>query len=247
MWQFNYCEHRYMSRITTRKFAPLLFTLLLCVWANAMYAQSQYLRKRNDPYKWMFGLGWNVVDDDGLAFSNLLDYTTSWNYLYYPTTLSIDKYLKRGWSVDGALSYNRYTTSKLINDSTGVKGVFVAADVSLKYSFLPRMAYYAQWLDMYFAFGAGMTYRQTMSTPITPMLSLTLGANLWFSKSWGLRLQTAGKLGLVSDIWASNTDYVQHTIGLVYRVKPVYKSNFSNKRQYKWTSKKRNYRRRNNG
>ena len=236
-----------MSRLNTRKFAFLLFTLAICGCMAPANAQSQYLRRKNDPYRWMIGLGWNVVDDDGLAFSKLLDYKNSWNYLYYPTTLSMDKYLKKGWSFDGALSCNRYSKSKLINDSTGVKGIFAAADASFKYSFLPRMAHYAQWLDLYFAFGAGITYRQTMSAPLTPMVSLSLGANLWFSKSFGLRLQTAGKLGLVSDIWTSKTDYVQHTIGLVYRIKPVYKSNFSSKRQYKWTSKKRNYHRRNNG
>ena len=236
-----------MSRLIHRKFAlPLL---MLCFYGivGSVNAQSNYLRRKNDPYKWMFGLGWNAVDDDGLAFSNMFDYKNSWNYLYYPTTLSMDKYIRKGWSMDGSLSYTRYSTTKLINDSTGVKGVFVATDLSLKYSFLPRMAYYAQWLDMYLAIGVGLTYRQTMSTPITPMASLTLGANLWFSKSWGMRLQTSGKLGLVSGIWSSNTDYVQHTLGLVYRIKPVYKSNFSNKRQYKWTSKKHNYRRRNNG
>ncbi|MCE2681997.1 MAG: hypothetical protein ACK49D_04295 [Flavobacteriia bacterium] len=236
-----------MSRLIHKKFALPLILFCLCGWIGTANAQSQYLRRKNDPYKWMFGLGWNVIDDDGLAFSNLLDYQNSWNYLYYPTTLSIDKYFKKGWSIDGAISYNSYSTNKLINDSTGVKGIFAAADLSIKYSFLPRMAYYADWLDMYLAVGIGMTYRQTMLTPLTPMTSLTLGANLWFSKHWGFRLQTCGKIGLVSDIWASNTDYIQHTIGIVYRMKPVYKSNFSNKRQYKWTRKKHNYRRRNNG
>lgn len=247
MQQLNHCDQVLMSRLIHRRFALPLIILCFCGFVGSVNAQSNYLRRKNDPYKWMFGLGWNAVDDDGLAFSNLFDYQNSWNYLYYPTTLSIDKYFKKGWSMDGALSFNRYSTKKLINDSTGVKGVFVAADLSLKYSFLPRMAYYAQWLDMYLAFGVGMTYRQAMSKPITPMASLTLGANLWFSKSWGVRIQTCGKLGLVSDVWSSNTDYVQHTLGLVYRVKPVYKSNFSKKRQYKWTSKKHNYRRRNNG
>ena len=202
MQQLNHCDQVLMSRLIHRRFALPLIILCFCGFVGSVNAQS-------------FGLGWNAVDDDGLAFSNLFDYQNSWNYLYYPTTLSIDKYFKKGWSMDGALSYNRYSTTKLINDSTGVKGVFVAADLSLKYSFLPRMAYYAQWLDMYLAFGVGMTYRQAMSTPITPMASLTLGANLWFSKSWGMRIQTCGKLGLVSDVWSSNTDDVPLSLGVV--------------------------------
>ena len=222
-----------------RKCVLILIILFTCAWNQSASAQTEYLRRRNDPYRWMFSLGWNVVDDDGLAFSNLFDYQNSWNYLYYPSTLSIDKYLRKGWSLDGALSYNQYSSTKRINDTTGVHGIFASADLHMKYSFLPRMAYYAQWLDMYFAVGVGMTYRQTMAMPLTPMVNLTLGTNLWFSKSWGLRLQTAGKLGLVSNIWTSNADYLQHTIGVVYRVKPVYRSNFSTKRQYKWTGKKK--------
>jgi hypothetical protein len=228
-----------MFSVIFRKSVFILAMLFTCAWNENASAQTEYLRRRNDPYRWMFSLGWNAVDDDGLAFSNLFDYQNSWNYLYYPTTLSIDKYFRKGWSMDGALAYNQYSSTKLINDSTGVRGIFASADLQLKYSFLPRMAYYAQWLDMYLAFGPGLTYRQTMVTPITPMFSLTLGANLWFAKSWGIRLQTSGKLGLVSNIWTSNTDYLQHTIGLVYRVKPVYKSSFSSKRQYKWTGKKK--------
>ncbi len=217
---------------------------LLCLFVSNSLAQPSSINRKKNPYSWMFGLSWNVVDDDGQAFSNLFDVKGSWNYLPYPTRISIDKYLKKGWSLEGMVAYNKYTSSKLINDTTGLSGIFVSGDFHVKYSFY-RFFAPTKWFDPYLSAGIGVTYRQVMSSAITPTCNIALGANFWFSKSWGLQVQTMGKLGLVSDIYTSKTDYLQHTVGVVYRKQPKRKHSRNNKKRYGWTKETQKYKRRN--
>ncbi len=218
-------------------------TILFFVVLNS-YAQPSSINRKKNPYSWMFGLSWNVVDDNGDAFSNLFDVKGSWNYLLYPSRISIDKYLKKGWSLEGMVAYNKYTAGKLINDTTGLSGIFVSGDFHAKYSFYRFMSS-RKLLDPYISFGLGATYRQVMSSPITPTFNIALGANFWFSKSWGFQIQTMGKLGLVSDIYTSNTDYLQHTVGIVYRKQPKRKHSRNNKKRYGWTKETTKYKKRN--
>ncbi len=224
------------------KFCSLLIMLLFFV-SNSIAQPSSINRKKN-PYSWMFGVGLNFVDDDGQAFSNLFDVKGSWNYLPYPTRISIDKYIKKGWSLEGMVAYNRYSTSKLINDTTGLSGIFVSGDFHVKYSFY-RFFSPTKWFDPYISMGLGVTYRSIMSSPMTPTCNIALGANFWFSKSWGLQVQTMGKLGLVSDIYTSKTDYLQHTVGIVYRKQPKIKHRRNNKKQHKWIHDNAKYKKRN--
>lgn len=207
-------------------------------------AQPASLTKKQNPYKWMFGLGWNVVDDNGEAFTKLFDYEGSWNYLYYPSRISVDRYLRKNWSWEAMAAYNEYTDSKLINDTTGLEGMFISGDFHIKYSFSKMIG--INWFDPYISSGLGFTYREVRSDAITPTVNVAFGANFWFSKRWGMQIQTIGKLGLVEDIYDSNTDYLQHTIGVVYRKGPSKgKNRPNNKKQYKWTNDKQKFKRKN--
>jgi len=189
----------------------------------------------------MFGIGWNVVDDDGRAFSHMLDVKNSWNYLYYPTTLSIDRYLSKGFSLELVGAYNKYSAAKCVNGQRNRPGTFVSIDLQGKYSFSNNMSNY-EWFDPFVCVGLGVTYRDNYATQIVPTTNLALGANFWY-RNVGLRLQTSGKLGLSGAIWTSDADYVHHSVSLL--LKTSYRSknkNSFNKSKHGWIHKKEKYR-----
>lgn len=206
-------------------------------------AQPTSIERKRDPYKWMFGLSWSVINDNEEKLPNLYDVKGSWNTLYFPSRFTVDKYLRKGWSFEGMATYNSYTSSKIINDSTGYSGFFIAGDFHVKYSFYRFMR--AKWFEPYLSSGLGFTYRSPLAIPLTPTANLAAGANFWFSKRWGVQLQVMGKLALVSDIYVSRYDYFQYTAGIVYRRQATRKSNNFNKRQHKWTREKQKYKRKN--
>lgn len=207
----------------------------------AFTSNAQYLQfKPFKPYKWMVGVGWNVVDDDGRNFSHLLDYENSWQYLPYPTTLSVDRYIKKGMSVEAIAAFNIYDASKVVNDTTGLSGYFGSFDATFKYSFY-QFLQPTRWFDPYVGAGVGFVYREAYKDDLVPTCNVTLGMNFWI-KNFGIRLQTAGKLGLTSDIWTGHSDYVQHTAMLMYRFPDkAKKDNSFNKRKHKWTKDKPKY------
>lgn len=208
----------------------------LTIFSNE--ASCQYLKfNPYRPYKWMIGVGWNVVDDDGRSFSHLLDVKNSWNYLPYPTTLSIDRYLAKGLSVDLEASYNVYSAAKCINGARNRPGQFAAIDLYGKYSFY-KMFEPKKWLDPYVMIGAGVTYREAYPIAIIPTANVGLGLNI-LVKNFGIRLQTSCKLGLMGAIYTTDADYVQHSVSLVYRVQgKSKKDNSFSKSKHKWTHKK---------
>lgn len=222
-------------------------TIVMLFVASISLAQPSSINRKKNPYRWMFGLSWSVIDDDGNAFGNLLDYQNSWNYLPVPSRLSVDKYIRKGWSLEGMVAYNTYSSSKLINDTTGASGIFLSGDFHVKYSFYRLMPTSAKWFDPYFTGGLGFSYRSIRENPINPSLNLGFGMNFWLTKQWGLQLQTVGKLALVSDIYTSNADYIQHTVGIVYRMQPLKKKFKQGKAQYKWVHGKQRYNRKNTG
>jgi hypothetical protein len=224
-----------------------IVTIVLLFAVNFSLAQPSSINRKKNPYRFMFGLSWSVIDDDGNAFGNLFDYQDSWNYLPFPTRLSLDKYVRKGWSLEGMVAYNTYTTSKIINNTTGVSGIFVSGDFHMKYSFNRFMPSAVKWFDPYFSGGLGLTYRSVRETALNPNINLGFGMNFWLNQRWGLQLQTVGKLALVSDIYASDADYIQHTAGIVYRMQPLKRPFKQGKAQYKWVHGKQHYKRKNTG
>jgi hypothetical protein len=95
--------------------------------------------------------------------------------------------------------------------------------------------------------GLGVTYRDVREDKFTPTLNVSFGANFWFSRHWGAQLQTTGKLGLMKEIYTGDSNYLQHSLGVVYRFTPKRKSsNTFSKRRHKWTDERERYNRRKN-
>lgn len=235
-----------MSKLLLKSLSKLKFALAVFAvsyLASTSIAQPSSIDRKKNPYKWMLGVSWNVVDDDGDIFGNMINFQDSWNYLPYPTQLSFDKYLRRGWSLEGMAAYNKYTTPKLISDTTGLSGIFISGDFHVKFSFYRQMG--SKWFDPYISAGLGVTYREVRDLAITPTANVALGANFWITKRWGLQLQTVGKFGLISETYDSDSYFFQHSAGIVYRRTDSRKPKRNNKKRFGWTDDKVRFKRKN--
>ena len=222
----------------------LLTVSLASLTQNFLFAQPSIAFTNKDPYWIMVGVSWNTVNDNEEHLPNLLDVTGSWNSLFYPSRLSFDKHIKKGWSWEVMSSFNRYQPTKIVNDLTGRSGVFFAVDGHVKHSFARR--FNSAILDPYVGAGIGVTYRSLVSPGITPTANLALGTNIWFDDNLGIQLQVIGKLALGADIYTGPNDYVQYTAGLVYRKDKGKKRSTFHKKRHKWASKRKKKKKRNN-
>ena len=115
-------------------------------------AQPAAMQTKKNPYKWMISLDWSAIDDNGEPYTKLFDLPGSWNYEYFPSRLMVDRFYYKGWSFEGAVTYNRYLSNKQINGATGMSGSFFALNLGMKYSF-NRYFRNVKWLDPYISMG----------------------------------------------------------------------------------------------
>lgn len=227
----------------------LLIVLITCVFQAK--SQGDYLKfKSYQPYKWMVGLGWNVVD----GYNHNNDYLI----LPYPTQLSVDRYFKYNLSAELAMSYSNYnrvftTNSTVVTSSydtvtmtttydtttvsnrTTVAGSLAAVDLMCRYSFY---RYMPQWFDPYVGLGVGLTYRMGPTTSFSPTVNVSAGMIFWV-KRVGIRVQAMGKAEMSGGIVTSPNNYLAYSAGLQYKfpVREKSKSTFG-KSKHGWVHKK---------
>lgn len=208
------------------------------------FAQPYKTIKVYKPYKWMFGAHWSAIDDSGDKFGDIFDFNNAWNIKPFPTKLSLDRYIIYGWSIEAIATYGEYTESKTVNDTTGIKGMLASFDVHGKWSFYNLYAPRARWIEPYFTFGVGYTYREGTADPHVPTVNLGGGLNFWVINRLGIQLASNAKIGVYPGFWETDNNYLQHTIGIVYRTPD--KSSYrypNNKKQHKWTKKQQKFKR----
>jgi len=214
----------------------LLFLIFISASLSAS-AQPYKTIKPFKPYKWMFGVHWYGLEDDGNKFGGFIDVKNSWNIKPFPTMLTIDRYFVYGWSAEASLGYAQYTENKLVNDTTGISGFNFSFDLNAKYSFYNLYAPRARWIDPYLIAGIGFTYRNGTGDPYVPTVNLGGGVNFWFINWMGIRLSSTAKFGVYPDIWETDNNYFQFNAGLVFRTPDQMTNQYSNKKQHKWTNK----------
>ena len=209
-----------------------------------LFAQPYKTIEKFKPYKWMVGIHWNAVEDDGKPLGGIFNFVNSWNMPFFPSKLTVDRYFDNGWSIEGAAAYNRYKAGKQINNQTDVSSIFLSFDVVAKKSFY--MNYYpsAKWIDPYISMGVGYTYRSTDANVFShaPSLNVGPGLNFWISDI-GIQLQSYAKFGLYPGFWSRSAEnYLHHSIGVVYRFSEFEQSpNDFDKRRYPWAKKKKRF------
>lgn len=191
---------------------PLL--ALIFVISYSLVAQNEIpkLTKKDSVVvsSWMFGLGFNTVDDSGNAFGKVFDIKDAWNAVPYPSRLSIGKYFKNGLGVEGIVSYNKYKKGKIVDNFPLEKEKdYYSIDSRLSYD-LNKIMGKTNWFNPYV--GIGLGYTQANDNP-RGTYNAIFGFRTWFSNRLGLDINTSGK-------WAINSNYknhIQHAIGVVYR------------------------------
>lgn len=159
---------------------------------------------------WIFGLGYNFVDDSGDVFDDLFSVSSQWNALPYPNRLSIGRYFKSGLGIEAIGTYNKYKAGKIIdraiNDSDKT---YLAIDTRLSYD-LNKLIGETAWFDPYI--GAGVGYTDANNEP-RGTYNAVIGFRTWFSDRFGFDLSSSGKWSMSNN--ASN--HIQHAAGVVYR------------------------------
>ncbi|WP_372756493.1 OmpA family protein [Mariniflexile sp.] len=188
--------------------------LLLCLVANILTinAQTPELTKKDSTIvsTWMFGIGFNAVDDSDDSIRRLLDFEDGWNVVPFPSRISVGKYFKSGFGLEAIAAYNKYKKDKIVDGFPLLEDKqYYSIDSRLSYD-LNKLVGDTGWFDPYVGVGIGYTHSNDNDRGT---YNAVLGFRTWFSDRLGLDVNSSGK-------WTMNTNFtnhLQHAIGVVYR------------------------------
>lgn len=192
---------------------------LLIILLHAMgsiWAQDLQLTAKDSIVKssWMFGLGYNFVDDSGDVFDELFDFDKQWNAVAFPSRISIGKYFKNGIGVEAIGSYNKYKVGKIIDGAVNLNETdYFGVDTRVSYD-LNTIIGETAWFDPYVGVGLGYTDANNKGRGT---YNGVVGFRTWVTDRIGLDFNSSGK-------WAMNkgdgvTNHIQHAVGIVYQFK----------------------------
>ena len=165
---------------------------------------------------WTVGLSGNVIADAGNQFKRLFDVANTWDYLYFPSKLNAEGLIDKGLSVEGCFTYSQLKAGKLLGETRTPRPAgasLYAFDVNAKYD-LNELIGDTKFFSPYVVSGLGYTVRTYPERTGALTFNLGLGFNFWLYKGFGINAQTMGKFAITS---AYGKNYLQHSIGVVYR------------------------------
>jgi hypothetical protein len=226
---------------------PLRIFLLFFIFCiHAIKVNSQIItgdnfegRGRSRP-EWIFGIGWNAVDDNSNAFKKLFDIRKSWNLRPYPSQLSVDRTNGGLLSYGAVFNFNQYRAGKLVyGKPLGGTFLFFSLDLNVKYHFGPLLRLPDRF-DIYFPVGGGYTLRFAPPYISTGTFNVGLGGNYWILDWLGINLQSMAKFGMRSPIFKTASNYLQHSAGLVFNLTAFKKTKHPFvKPRYPWVHRKK--------
>lgn len=192
----------------------LLLSLgFLALINGTTFAQEEVRLKAKDSVAgsyWLVGLGWNVVDDAGLRFDQAFNANTNWNFVAFPSRVSIGKYFDNGLGLELIGSYNLYKEGNLVDNQILTEDVdYFSVDLRASYD-LNYLFGETGFFDPYV--GVGIGYADANNLGRTNFLS-TIGFRLWMNDNLGVDINTNGHFALKEEA----TNHYQHALGLVYR------------------------------
>lgn len=198
-------------------FKNALFTIIALVVFSNTNAQSFGRILKNTPF--VFGLSEHIVIDNGKEYQFKFD-TKNWQLMPFPSKISAEAYLKKGWSLGSEFAYTSYKANKVVDNITQLKdNTFFSADFNIRYHF-DILYKTPSFFDPYLLCGYGFTYRTgvNLTQNSTGTNNLGLGCNFWIYQGFGLSLQSVGKFALKG---GTKSNYLHHSVGLVYKLKPL--------------------------
>jgi hypothetical protein len=193
------------------------FSLLFIVVSYNAAAQNLLQRIKNTTL--VFGLSEHVVIDNGKEYQFKFD-AKNWELMPFPSRITAEAYLKKGWSTQVEFAYTSYKANKVVDNVALLKdNTFFSSDLNLRYHF-DVLFKNPSFFDPFLTAGYGFTFRsgvnKTQTT--TGTNNLGLGCNFWIYKGFGLSLQSVGKFTMKG---GSKSNYLHHSIGVVYKLKPL--------------------------
>lgn len=191
-----------------------LLVVLAFLTTNSQFGQSEDIKfTAKDSIvqsSWIFGLGYNFVDDSGDVFDDLFAVNSQWNTLPYPNRLSIGRYFKSGLGIEAIGTYNKYKAGKIIerkiNDSDKT---YLAVDTRFSYD-LNKLIGETAWFDPYVGVGLGYTKADDISRGT---YNAVIGFRTWISDRIGLDFSSSGKWSIDN----KTSNHIQHSAGVVYQ------------------------------
>lgn len=92
--------------------------VLACLLFTFSYAQEIPQLTSKDSVSdsaWLFGLGYNIVDDSGTALGTLPNFNNQLNVVAFPSRVSVGRYFKSGIGLEAIGTYNQYNEGTLID------------------------------------------------------------------------------------------------------------------------------------
>lgn len=194
----------------TTRLTLLVITLLLFKTA---FSQDFELTKQDSIVKssWIFGIGFNVVDDAGSEFTDIFNVSDNWNVVPFPSRLSIGKYFNNGLGLELIGSYNKYKEGKVVDNQVNQTDIdYYAADFRVSYD-LNKILGETGFFDPYVGIGVGYTDANNVGRGT---YNASVGFRTWFNDRIGLDFNSTGKWAMSTE---NATNHIQHAAGLVYR------------------------------
>lgn len=161
---------------------------------------------------WIFGVGLNAVDDSGNVFDGLFNFGDEWNFVPYPSRISIGRYFKNGLGLEAIGTYNQYKNGKNIDGEIITENIsYFGIDGRITYD-LNRIIGETAWFDPYVGIGAGYTDANNRGRGT---YNAVVGFRTWFSDRWGLDFNATGKWAMSEGEGVSN--HIQYGAGAVYQ------------------------------
>lgn len=186
------------------------------------YKPKANQRTVDDPVAgdWSFGVGFNIVDDGGVKFGGLFG-GNKYLHFHMPLTINAEYFYNSKFSFTATFSMNKYVEGKNIDDlGTIIKdeeASYTAFDLGTKFYLRDIINDYI--FEPYVFSGVGFTkigaYKLTPNENEAPdyleidengnynipaigrmTFNGGLGANFWFTKTWGANINGAFKLGI---------------------------------------------------
>ena len=197
----------------------VVFTYFFLMFAFLnVQAQPTELITNKGRYNWVFGLSWVLTDDDGEASNPFL--VENLHTHFYPSKITVEKYIDNGWSTEAVLTYSSYNDEKITNDQENISGSLSSIDFHWKYLFYKLLN--SGDIDPYIASGIGISARNNNDENVqwlTSNLNIGLALNFWIPQNIGIQLNSTAKIGM-KDL-KKGSGYMQHSIGVVVRFKSL--------------------------
>ncbi|MEO0572447.1 MAG: OmpA family protein [Bacteroidota bacterium] len=187
--------------------------VVLLLFFRLGFSQDIQITKKDSIVQsaWIFGVGFNAVDDAGSEFSDVFNVSDNWNIVPFPSRLSIGRYFKNGLGLEAIGTYNRYKEGKTIDGIINTEDIdYYALDLRISYD-LNQILGETAWFDPYVGIGAGYTDANNQGRGT---YNASVGFRTWFSDRFGLDFNSTGKWAMSTE---NATNHIQHAAGAVYR------------------------------